>query len=104
MFRLKLTILYCDAEIHRVQEWEPEDGPLELELVGGGGTSHKPVWRWVEEHAPDVKCLVSFTDLCSDVGAEDEPAYPVFFGVVNGGPEPTAPFGEVLTLDCGARS
>ena len=35
-----VTVLYHDTEVQKVQTWRSADGPLVLEPVGGGGTSH----------------------------------------------------------------
>jgi predicted metal-dependent peptidase len=68
---IKITLIICDAEI--------QGEPYELNAgnwsdfintgkpIGRGGTSHMPVVEWVNEHKPDVKVFITFTDGCSDM-------------------------------------
>jgi len=76
----KITILYHDSEIARVQEWTPEDGDLALSPAGGGGTDHHPVFTWIEENGQDEPpaLLICLTDLASDFPASP-PDYPVLW-------------------------
>jgi hypothetical protein len=34
----RVSVVYCDAEVKKVVEWEPSHGPLTLAACGGGGT------------------------------------------------------------------
>src|SRR5258705_12897363 len=42
-----VTVLYHDTEVQKVQTWASADGPLVLDPVGGGGTSHNCVFDWL---------------------------------------------------------
>lgn len=91
----KVHVVYCDARVRRVDEWEPSDGPLVLEPVGGGGTSHRPVWDWLAEHDIDPAAVVCLTDGYTSFG--DDPGVPVLCALT---PESTAepPFGRVVHI------
>jgi len=92
----RLTILYHDAEIVRVDEWTPDDGPLTLTPCGGGGTDHNPVFEWIEENTTEAPAvLVCLTDLWSDF-PHDEPAYPVLWASID--PRKQHPFGERIDI------
>ena len=62
-FDCRLTVLYHDRRIQNVQRWESRDGPLTLDPVGGGGTSHCCVFEWIEEQAESPRCVICLTDL-----------------------------------------
>jgi predicted metal-dependent peptidase len=58
----KVTVLYCDYDIGGEVEYTPDDLPITLKPVGGGGTSFKPVFKWLDDYDGEVECLVYFTD------------------------------------------
>lgn len=65
--------------------------------VGNGGTCHKPVFRWVNKHHPNVSCVVCLTDMYSEFGPE--PDYPVIFvSCSKSGTHPEPGFGDVIEL------
>jgi predicted metal-dependent peptidase len=75
----RLTVLFCDAAIRGVQEFEKGED-IKLAPRGGGGTRFSPVMRWIEENAPDATALVYLTDMeCSDFGRE--PNMPVYWAI-----------------------
>lgn len=95
----RVSVVYCDAAVQRVQEWEPIDGPLTLDAVGGGGTSHRPVWEWLRTSGADPAAVVCLTDGETDFG--DEPGVPVLWALTPGS-SARPPFGSVLRIG-GAR-
>jgi predicted metal-dependent peptidase len=92
-----LTILYHDADVQRVDTWQPSDGPLELHPVGGGGTSHVPVFDWIEQQGRMPACVVCLTDLYTEF-PDVVPTYPVLWAVVGrtGG---QVPFGTRVNVE-----
>jgi predicted metal-dependent peptidase len=62
-FDCTLAVVYHDAEVQRVQHWCSGDGPLVLEPVGGGGTSHVCVFDWIASRTEPPTCVVCLTDL-----------------------------------------
>jgi len=58
----KVTVIYCDYVIGGTQEYTPDELPIELKPVGGGGTSFKPVFKWLDSYDGEVECLIYFTD------------------------------------------
>ena len=59
----ELMAIQCDAEIHSVEKFTP-DNPLELGkmLQGGGGTNFRPVFEYIETELPDIEILLFLTD------------------------------------------
>jgi len=88
-------VLYADAQVHRVDRFEPDD-LLTFKAVGGGGTDFRPAFRWVEEHLDDPPTgLVYLTDLAGQFG-EQAPDYPVLWASID--PQGKAPWGEVVEV------
>jgi predicted metal-dependent peptidase len=95
-YEVHLTILYHDTSVTSVEEWSPTDGPIKLRPVGGGGTSLRCVFKWLDEQGFDPTCLVCLTDLYTSFPPE-RPPYPVLWSVV-GGCCTQPPFGQYLTI------
>ena len=62
-----LTVIDCDARVNSVQKVKnasPDDiiSEVSKNLKGGGGTSHIPVFNWLNENLPNTKLLIAFTD------------------------------------------
>jgi predicted metal-dependent peptidase len=90
-FDCSLVILYHDAEVLKVQRWRSGDGPLTLEPVGGGGTSHVCVFEHVERLPEQPVCVVCLTDIYTCF-PDVPPAIPTLWAVV-GSNTATPPFG-----------
>lgn len=58
----KVTVLHCDYDIGKEEEFTPDDMPIKITPVGGGGTSFKPVFEWLDNYTEEVDCLIYFTD------------------------------------------
>jgi len=68
----KVYVVYCDAAVNRVDEFEAADD-LEMHCVGGGGTAFRPVFQWVEEQGISPDVLVYLTDLHGDTNFKAPP-------------------------------
>jgi len=55
-------VLYCDAHVHGVDEYTPDDFPVHIQAKGGGGTSFKPVFEYIDDNNIDPECVVYLTD------------------------------------------
>ena len=89
----QIDLLVCDAKVHSHETFYGGD-KLEYVLKGGGGTDFRPVFSYIDEHLPDTRLLLYFTDL--DGRAPDgEPLFEtVWVSPVEGEME----FGRVLVL------
>ena len=92
----KVTVIYCDYDIGGIREYTPDELPITLEPVGGGGTSFRPVFDWLDSYAGEVECLVYFTDGWGDQDDLDEPAIDTVWVTTD---KDTFPFGEVITFN-----
>jgi predicted metal-dependent peptidase len=55
-------VVYCDYAVAGVDEYTHEDFPVRINPKGGGGTSFKPVFDWIDSNAIDPECVVYLTD------------------------------------------
>ena len=99
---IRITLIECDCAIHQVIEIGPtnihEIG--EMKIKGSGGTSHEPIWRYVEENIPNCKLLVSLTDGYSDIKIENEANYNVIWVLCKNAADDNAfPYGQIVRLE-----
>ena len=45
-----VIVVYCDAKVQAVDEYAPDDYPVQLVAHGGGGTSFKPVFDYIDNN------------------------------------------------------
>jgi predicted metal-dependent peptidase len=97
-----LYVIQCDAVVTKVDRYDPAEpvAPEDLKPVGGGGTSFRPVFDYVEEQGLSPDVLVYLTD---GEGAypEQEPAYSVLWLLTQSLPAHSGyypPFGIVGVL------
>lgn len=88
-----LTVIYCDASVNGVEEFQQGE-EIKLQPLGGGGTRFEPVFEEIKARAIEPACLVYLTDMWGSFPAVG-PHYPVLW-VNTGRSEMKAPFGEVL--------
>ncbi|RBO90482.1 vWA domain-containing protein [Pseudochrobactrum asaccharolyticum] len=95
----RLTVIYADAKVHNVQEFEIGD-ELTLDPTGGGGTAFSDTFRKINEKYPDARATIYLTDMyVSDFG--DEPPHPVLWGVYGRTQDfnqINPPFGETINI------
>lgn len=90
------TLVIADAKVQEVvQPSEVEEYLRRGKLRGGGGTDHRPVFKWVEESGIKPDLFVGLTDLYSRFPKE-APGYPVLW--VAEGHHGKAPWGKVLEV------
>ena len=87
-------VVYCDATVHRVDEFLPDD-PITINAIGGGGTDFGPVFKWVEEQSIQPACLVYLTDMWGYF-PPNPPDYPTLWATMTEGYK--APFGEIVPI------
>lgn len=80
-----IYVVYCDATVTHVDEFERGDD-ITLAMHGGGGTEFNPVFNWCEHNDVTPDALVYFTDGFGCVGPEamfggpfTTPDYPVIW-------------------------
>jgi predicted metal-dependent peptidase len=94
----KLTVVMVDTKVQSVVEYVSGE-QISFDIKGGGGTSFKPAWQWLEDNASDAAAVVYFTDLEPSDGFGEEPLVPVLwaaYGESRFRQEP--PFGQVVEV------
>lgn len=99
----EIVLIFADTEVRKSETFTKGD-IVDFTCVGRGGTAFAPTFQWINEHEPDVACVVYFSDLeCVEYG--EEPAYPVLWAGHNSDPRQLAfwadrvPWGEVMKLE-----
>lgn len=96
---IRMTVLVCDADIQDVLEVTNGniDTLLELKPKGGGGTSHVPVYKWIQENKPNSKILVALTDAYTEFPKEESTK--TLWVLCQGHADiKSIPFGEVVEI------
>ncbi|BCU07376.1 DUF2201 family putative metallopeptidase [Allochromatium tepidum] len=96
--RARLTLLPCDRVLapgapFQFEPWETFVRPERLQ--GGGGTSFRPVFDWIDRQDRRPDLLVYFTDAQGEF-PEREPSYPVIWLVKGRAP---VPWGQRIQLN-----
>ena len=92
-----IHVVWCDAQVHKVDTVESAMDIDGLKPAGGGGTRFEPVFDWVDEQSLAPDALVYLTDGLGSF-PKDAPAYPVVWGAIKGyGAK--YPFGEVVEVE-----
>jgi len=95
---INITILTCDADIQEVITIKNHETP-EIEMRGGGGTSFKPVFNWIEDNKPNAKILIYLTDLYGDFPEYEVSNCRTLWAVPKASEGMEIPFGEKLVID-----
>lgn len=97
----RLSVVYADTRVHRVDEFEAGD-VVRIKAKGGGGTDFADAFRWIAREAPDASAVLFFTDLKTR-SFGDDPGAPVLWAVWGDSRQfdtlaGRVPFGECLYL------
>ena len=80
----KLYVIQVDSRVQDVQEYEPDDFPVQFHAKGRGGTAFQPAFDWVAANLPEPPdAAVYFTDYYP-CDKPSDPGYPVFFADYDG--------------------
>lgn len=93
----RLTVIWCDAAIHRIDECEEPGDLARIKhegVGGGGGTSVHPVMKWIDEHTEKPEVFIGFTDGYVTFPT-NEPSFDVIWASVT---DATYPWGEVVRI------
>jgi predicted metal-dependent peptidase len=95
----EVLIGYCDCRMQGTPEvWDGEQGAFVMKPRGGGGTSHVPVFNWVDEQVEageEIDWVICLTDLVTDFPqGSDVPT----LWVVYGNKSAKAPFGRTIHI------
>lgn len=91
----RIVVMSCDSKVYNVQELSWADDLESYKVVGGGGTSFDPPFRYIEEHSMSPAFLIYLSDLFGEF-PKVEPEYPVLW--VSSTQQKIAPFGKTIHL------
>jgi predicted metal-dependent peptidase len=89
------TVMHWDTVIKKVDEYGPDDFPVDLRARGGGGTDVRCLFAEIDRRGLQPACVVVLTDLCIG-GFPAAPDYPVLWIATARG---KAPFGQVVLME-----
>ena len=98
----RLTLIQCDADIQKVEEFDEYSGTsfARYRVLGRGGTSFKPVFKWINDQAAKgiyhFDTLIYLTDGYGDF-PDKPPSYPVLW-IMTKNSRTDTPFGEVIKM------
>ena len=98
---LNMEVIVCDAVVHEV--YPVRNGHISdimsIEMKGGGGTSHVPVYEYCNKHRGNAKLLINFTDgFTSFPDAKDVNIETLWVLTENSAPLDSFPFGHVIRI------
>ncbi len=93
-----LDLMCCDARVDSYEHYD-ENNPLELDKevkwTGGGGTSFKPPFKFIEDHGLMPDCMLYLTDGYGDA-PENPPDFPFLWVLTSDGSEDFCEWGQKL--------
>jgi predicted metal-dependent peptidase len=99
----RVTVVYVDTKVQRVEEFEAGDELL-MQPQGGGGTVFAEAFEWIGNNAGDSSAVIVFTDMyIFDLPQCADPTCPVIWAVHGDsrqfeGLASQAPFGESVFI------
>jgi hypothetical protein len=100
---LKMTVLVCDAKIHEIYEVHNGNIPalLAMQIKGGGGTSHLPIYQHIADNRLRPVLVINFTDGYSDIdNIPEEQRLPTLWLLSQRSVDADQiPFGMVIKMD-----
>ena len=91
----KIHFFQCDDGIQQYKEMSSYNFEFPRKIRGRGGTSFRPVFRYIVEKNLPISCLVYWTDGYGDYPTV-RPNYPVVWILTAEGSEKKPPFGHVI--------
>jgi predicted metal-dependent peptidase len=91
----RLSVVMCDARVHKIHECDSPGDLMNIKLVGGGGTDFRPVFDWIAKQGVTPDALVYLTDGLGSF-PQHHPNYPVIWGNIL--PQAKYPFGDVVDV------
>jgi predicted metal-dependent peptidase len=98
----RLTLIQCDAQVHKVEDFEATDETQfeRYQFYGRGGTAFEPVFDWIAQKATQsffqLDALIYLTDGFGSFPPKP-PSYPLLW-IMTEHSMPNVPFGEVIRL------
>jgi len=97
---LNMKLIVCDSEIKKVYHiGNGHDTEIsKIEIFGGGGTSHIPIYEYIKNELPNTKFVINFTDGYTDM-PDSEEVKTLWVLCKNGCKDENIDWGEIVRLD-----
>ena len=98
---VEMDIILADAAIQKVHTFKNNQRlrPGDIEMLGRGGTDHRPVFKWVENNKNGSRILICLTDGYTSF-PDNAPEYDTIWATTpNGIDKDGYPFGKVVKVD-----
>lgn len=99
---VNITIMSHDSEVQAVTEIKNAtvDKIRNAKYEGGGGTDHRPCFKWIKEHKRNVPLIIAFTDGWTCFPDKDEVRTPTLWVITEHGKSPKdIPFGTAIKIE-----
>lgn len=92
---ISIRVIYCDAKVHSIEEYQPGDDLRKLTAPkGGGGTAFEPVFQEIAKQEEPPSALIYLTDGDGSF-PKTVPDYPVLWARIK---KNKFPFGQVVDV------
>ena len=99
---VNITILSHDTDVRAVTEIRQatQEKIKNAKYEGGGGTDHRPVFKWVADNKRHAPLIIAFTDGYTCWPKKSDVKSPVIWVITKGGIEPSqVPFGTAIKIE-----
>lgn len=99
---VNITIMSHDSEVQAVTEVKNAtvDKIKNAEYSGGGGTDHRPCFKWIAEHKRNVPLIIAFTDGWTCFPDKEDVRAPVLWVITEHGiSTKDIPFGTAIKIE-----
>ena len=100
-----LTVIDCDCRVNGIHELRNASvseviHKIGAKLRGGGGTSHIPVFDWINKNKPTARFVIAFTDGYTEFPPQEDVKQPVLWVVAGNwrADKDNFPYGKVIEL------
>jgi len=70
--QVKITLFSCDTQLSEASKISSEYDIQTTRLVGGGGTTYRPIFKLIKEHELDTKVLIYLGDMYAEFPSQSE--------------------------------
>lgn len=93
----KVYVIWCDADVHAVEEIDDASDIPSLRPKGGGGTDFRPPFAWLAEQGIEPDGMIYVTDGYGPFPPQ-APEYPVIWADITGPGKISYPWGDVINI------
>ncbi len=96
-YKGSMVVMECDADIQHTYKLDRYK-PMKMSFKGRGGTSFRPVFKYIKDKKVKTDLLIFFTDLEGDQESCKKPPYNVLWVSTQSAKGQKVPFGHIISL------